>query len=92
MPVTEIEDIAFFCTFVCVAGFSISHQFCYARQLLDKSHVVASGYHTFVNDDPQTEYGGVNSVVGTVYKISPNRAIMIFPTENNRVEIYELTK
>lgn len=45
-----------------------------------------------VNDDPQTAYGSENSVAGTVYKIGTNKAIMIFPTEENRVEIYELTK
>ena len=45
-----------------------------------------------VNDDPQTAYGSSNSVVGTVYKIGPSRAIMIFPTDDDRVEIYELTK
>ncbi len=43
-----------------------------------------------VNDDPQTEYGGINSVAGTVYKIGPRKALMIFPTDVNRVEIYEL--
>lgn len=45
-----------------------------------------------VNDDPQTEYGSANSVAGTVYKIGPRKAIMIFPTEEDRAEIYELTK
>ena len=45
-----------------------------------------------VNDDPQTGYGSTNSVVGKVYKIGPRKAIMIFPTEEDRVEIYELTK
>ncbi len=45
-----------------------------------------------VNDDPQTAYGSENSVAGTVYKIGTNKAIMIFPTEENRVEIYELKK
>lgn len=62
----------------------------YVYQNTPESLIFLGGWS--VNDDPQTEYGGVNSVVGTVYKISPNRAIMIFPTENNRVEIYELTK
>ena len=42
-----------------------------------------------VNDDPQTSYGSENSVAGTVYKIGTNKAIMIFPSEENRVEIYE---
>lgn len=45
-----------------------------------------------VNDEPQTQYGSSNSVAGTVYKTGQNTAIMIFPTENNRVEIYELRK
>ena len=45
-----------------------------------------------VNDDPQTSYGSKNSVAGTVYKIGTNKAIMIFPSEENRVEIYELKK
>lgn len=45
-----------------------------------------------VNDEPQTTYGSDNSVAGTVYKIGNNKAIMIFPTEENRVEIYELIK
>ena len=45
-----------------------------------------------VNDDPQTTYGSENSVAGTVYKIGTNKAIMIFPTDENRVEIYELIK
>ena len=62
----------------------------YVYQNTPESLIFLGGWS--VNDDPQTEYGGVNSVVGTVYKISSNRAIMIFPTENNRVEIYELTK
>lgn len=45
-----------------------------------------------VNDDPQTFYGGENSVVGTLYKIGRNRAIMLFPISSDRVEIYELVK
>ena len=45
-----------------------------------------------VNDDPQTGYGSTNSVVSKVYKIGLRKAIMIFPTEEDRVEIYELTK
>ena len=45
-----------------------------------------------VNDDPQTTYGSENSVAGTVYKIGTNKAIMIFPTGENRVEIFELIK
>lgn len=45
-----------------------------------------------VNEEPQTAYGSENSVAGTVYKIGTNKAIMIFPTEKNRVEIYELIK
>ncbi len=45
-----------------------------------------------VNEDPQTTYGSENSVAGTVYKIGNNKAIMIFPTGENRVEIYELIK
>ena len=45
-----------------------------------------------VNNDPTTDYGSENSVAGPVYRIGPRRAIMIFPTGNNRVEIYELTE
>lgn len=45
-----------------------------------------------VNSDPQTEYGSKNSVAGTVYRIGPGKAIMIFPAEDGRVEIYELRK
>ena len=45
-----------------------------------------------VNDDPKTAYGSDNSVAGTVYKIGDRKAIMIFPSENDRVEIYELTR
>lgn len=45
-----------------------------------------------VNDDPQTAYGSTNSVAGTVYKIGARKAIMIFPSEADRVEIYELVK
>lgn len=45
-----------------------------------------------VNEDSQTTYGSENSVAGTVYKIGTNKAIMIFPTEKKRVEIYEFIK
>ncbi|MBD5425907.1 MAG: DUF4893 domain-containing protein [Bacteroides sp.] len=45
-----------------------------------------------VNDEPQTAYGSENSVAGTVYKIGADKAIMIFPSEQSRVEIYELVK
>ncbi len=45
-----------------------------------------------MNNDSRTEYGGTNSVADTVYRIGPRKAIMIFPTSYNRVEIYELTK
>lgn len=45
-----------------------------------------------VNDEPQTAYGSENSAAGTVYKIGTNKAIMFFPTEKNRVEMYELIK
>ncbi len=45
-----------------------------------------------VNDDPQTAYGSTNSIAGTVYKIGDRKAIMIFPSEDNRLEIYEFTK
>ncbi len=54
------------------------------------SLIVLGGWS--VNDDPQTAYGSENSIAGTVYKIGEGKAIMIFPTENNRVEIYELLK
>ncbi|MDO4932686.1 MAG: DUF4893 domain-containing protein [Prevotellaceae bacterium] len=55
-----------------------------------KSLIFLGGWS--VNDDPQTSYDSTNSVAGTVYKIGPGRAIMIFPTDANRVEIYELVK
>lgn len=45
-----------------------------------------------VNDNPQTSYESTNSVAGTIYKIGQSRIIMLFPTNNNRVEIYELKK
>ncbi len=62
----------------------------YVYQNSPESLVFLGGWS--VNDDPQTEYGSTNSVVGKVYKIGPRKAIMIFPTEEDRVEIYELTK
>lgn len=60
----------------------------YVYQNSPESLIFLGGWS--VNDDPQTAYGSVNSVVGTIYKIAPDKAVMIFPTENNRVEIYEL--
>lgn len=62
----------------------------YVYQNSPESLVFLGGWS--VNDDPQTGYGGTNSVVGKVYKIGPRKTIMIFPTEEDRVEIYELTK
>ena len=62
----------------------------YVYQNSPESLVFLGGWS--VNDDPQTGYGSTNSVVGKVYKIAPRKAIMIFPTEEDRVEIYELTK
>ena len=62
----------------------------YVYQNSPESLVFLGGWS--VNDDPQTEYGSTNSAVGKVYKIGPRKAIMIFPTEEDRVEIYELTK
>lgn len=62
----------------------------YIYQNTPKSLIFLGGWS--VNNDPQTAYGGDNSVAGTVYKIGPCKAIMIFPTENDRVEIYELIK
>ena len=62
----------------------------YVYQNSPESRVFLGGWS--VNDDPQTGYGSTNSVVGKVYKIGPRKAIMIFPTEEDRVEIYELTK
>ncbi len=61
----------------------------YVYQNNSKSLIFLGGWS--VNNDPQTKYGSSNSVAGTVYKISPRKAMMIFPTEDNRVEIYELT-
>ena len=62
----------------------------YVYQNSPESLVFLGGWS--VNDDPQTGYGSTNSDVGKVYKIGPRKAIMIFPTEEDRVEIYELTK
>ena len=62
----------------------------YVYQNSPESLVFLGGWS--VNDDPQTGYDSTNSVVGKVYKIGPRKAIMIFPTEEDRVEIYELTK
>lgn len=45
-----------------------------------------------VNNDPKTSYDSENSVAGTVYKIGRDRAIMIFPLGEKRVEIYELRR
>lgn len=45
-----------------------------------------------VNNEPQTPYGSANSIAGMVYKIGAAKAIMIFPTTENRAEIYELIK
>ena len=45
-----------------------------------------------VNDEPQTSYGAENSVAGVLYKIGTRRAIILFPTSADRVEIYELIK
>lgn len=62
----------------------------YVYQNSPESLVFLGGWS--VNDDPQTGYGSTNSVVGKVYKIGSRKAIMIFPTEEDRVEIYEFTK
>lgn len=62
----------------------------YVYQNSPESLVFLGGWS--VNDDPQTGYGSTNSVVGKVYKIGPRKAIMVFPSEEDRVEIYELTK
>jgi len=62
----------------------------YLYQNTPESLIFLGGWS--VNNDPQTKYGGENSLAGTVYKIGPRKAIMIFPTENDRVEIYELIK
>lgn len=62
----------------------------YVYQNSPESLVFLGGWS--VNDDPQTGYGSTNSAVGKVYKIGPRKAIMIFPMEEDRVEIYELTK
>ncbi len=46
-----------------------------------------------VNDDPQTTYDSENSEPGMIYKIGPNKVIMVFlaPDEQS-FEIYELIK
>lgn len=62
----------------------------YVYQNSPESLVFLGGWS--VNDDPQTGYDSTNSAVGKVYKIGPRKAIMIFPTEEDRVEIYEFTK
>lgn len=45
-----------------------------------------------VNDEPQTEYGSLNSVAGTLYKINENKLIMLFVRPYRDFEIYEFTK
>ncbi|MDE6095344.1 MAG: DUF4893 domain-containing protein [Muribaculaceae bacterium] len=62
----------------------------YVYQNTPESLVFLGGWS--VNDDPQTSYGNDNSIAGTIYKISPRKAIMIFPKREDRVEIYELIK
>ena len=62
----------------------------YIYQNTPESLIFLGGWS--VNNDPQTVYGSENSIAGTVYKIGPRKAIMIFPTENGHVEIYELLK
>ncbi|MDE7509597.1 MAG: DUF4893 domain-containing protein, partial [Muribaculaceae bacterium] len=62
----------------------------YIYQNTPESLIFLGGWS--VNNDPQTTYGSENSVAGTIYKIGPAKAIMIFPTDDHRVEIYELTK
>lgn len=62
----------------------------YVYQNSPESLVFLGGWS--VNDDPQTAYGSPNSVAGKVYRGGANRAIMIFPTGDGRVEIYELVK
>ena len=62
----------------------------YVYQNTPESLVFLGGWS--VNDDPQTSYGNDNSIAGTIYKISPRKAIMVFPTREDRVEIYELIK
>lgn len=62
----------------------------YVYQNTPNSLIFLGGWS--VNDDPQTAYGSSNSVVGTVYKIGSHKAIMIFPSDDDRVEIYELIK
>ena len=60
----------------------------YVYQNSPKSLVFLGGWS--VNNDSQTSYGSNNSVAGMIYKIGPRKAIMIFPTTEERVEIYEL--
>lgn len=62
----------------------------YIYQNTPESLIFLGGWS--VNNDPQTKYGSSNSVAGTVYKIGPRKAIMIFSTENDCVEIYLLIK
>lgn len=44
-----------------------------------------------VNDEPQTKYGSENSVIGTLYKIAPNKIIMLFGEEKS-FEVYEFAR
>lgn len=62
----------------------------YVYQNSSESLIFLGGWS--VNDDPQASYESTNSVAGTIYKIGENRVIMLFPANNNRVEIYELKK
>ena len=62
----------------------------YVYQNSPESLIFLGGWS--VNDDPLTSYVSDHSVAGTIYRLGPKKAIMIFPTEENRVEIFELTQ
>lgn len=61
----------------------------YLYRVNDKQCVFLGG--SSVNDEPITFYCGPDSVVGVLYKVGPNRLIMVFP-RGPKFEIYEFVK
>ena len=66
------------------------HKSGYVYQNNPESLIFLGGWS--VNDEPQTLYGSDNSVAGKIYKIGPRKAIMILPSDDNRVEISDRGK
>lgn len=55
----------------------------------DKSAIFLGGWS--VNDEPLTKYGSDNSVIGSLYKISSQKLIMLF-YYGNSFELYEFSR